>query len=122
MRLFSVTGSTIATSLLWVAYSIPAIIIGPIASASVDMLDRRKVLIISNLLQAITIFMFIFVYDMNIFLLYGVVFAYSLINQFYVPAELSSLPHLVEKKVYPQANSLFFITQQSMLILGFGIL
>ena len=121
MRLFSVTGSTIATSLLWVAYSIPAIIIGSIASASVDMLDRRKILIITNLLQAVTIFLFIFVYDINIFLLYGIVLVYSLINQFYVPAELSSLPNLVKRKVYPQANSLFFITQQSMLILGFGV-
>lgn len=47
--------------------------------------------------------------------------AYSLLNQFYVPAELASVPYLVNKKNLAQANSLYFITQQSAVIFGFGI-
>ena len=46
---------------------------------------------------------------------------YSFFNQFYVPAEQASLPALVPKKFLPQANSLFFITMQVALVLGFGI-
>lgn len=121
LKLFQYTGSSIATSFLWIAYSIPAIIIGPIAAASVDIFDRRKMLIYTNLLQSLTIFLFAFVQEGRTFLLYGVAMIYSFLNQFYVPAESASLPALVKKENYPHANALFFLTQQGSMVLGFGI-
>lgn len=84
LRLFEKTGSTIATSFLWVAYALPAILIGPFAAAS---------------------------HRTSLFLIYGVALAYSFLNQFYVPAELATLPSVVKKKVLPHANGLFFLTQ-----------
>jgi len=57
-NLFARTGSTIATSLLWISYSIPAIIIGPFASAYSDMADRKLILVYTNLLQAFAIFFY----------------------------------------------------------------
>jgi MFS family permease len=119
IRLFDNTGSTIATSLVWVAYAIPAIIVGPIAAVTADLLDRRKVLIFTNLGQTITIILYALLYQKFLFLSYGVVFMYSLINQFYVPSEAASLPTFVNKNNLPQANSLFFLTQQVALALGF---
>lgn len=120
-RLFTVTGSTIATSLLWVAFALPAIFFGPIGAASVDLVSKRKMLMITNLLQAVTVFMYIFTHQQSVFLLYAVVVLYSLLNQFYVPAESASLPSVVNKKYFAQANSLFFITQQAALVVGFGL-
>lgn len=119
-RLFTVTGSTIATSILWVAYALPAVFFGPIGAAFVDLASRRKILMITNLLQALTVFGYILTHQTSIFLLYFVVVLYSLFNQFYVPAESSSLPSVVPKNSLPHANSLFFITQQGSLVLGFG--
>lgn len=121
VKLFNYTGSTIATSFLWVAYALPAILIGPFAAALVDMMDRRKMLMITNLLQALTIFLYAFLHERKVFLLYGVVLSYSFLNQFYVPAESASLPSLVKKGVLPHANGLFFLTQQVALVLGFGL-
>lgn len=120
-RLFAVTGSAIATSLLWVAYALPAILIGPFAAASVDLFDKRKMLMITNLLQSATIFGYALVHETKFFLLYGVAFTYSLLNQFYVPAEAASIPSVVPKKHLPYANGLFLVTQQGALIVGFGI-
>lgn len=120
-RLFTVTGSTIATSLLWVAYALPAIFFGPIGAASVDLVSRRKTLMITNLLQALTVFGYILIQQPSIFLLYFVVVLYSLFNQFYVPAESSFLPSVVPRNFLPHANSLFFITQQASLVVGFGM-
>src|SRR4030042_2096834 len=120
IKIYSETKSSIATSFLWVSYAIPAIIIGPIAAASVDIIDKRKMLIITNLLQCLTIFFFAFISEQSLFLLYGIVIVYSFLNQFYIPAEQSSLPAIVEKKSLALANSLFFITQQISLIVGFG--
>lgn len=121
IRLFTLTGSSIATSFLWIAYSLPALLIGPFASATVDLFSRRKMLIWTNLLQALTIFVFAILQRNNLFLLYGTVFIYSLLNQFYVPAESASLPAVVSKKDLPHANSLFFLTQQGSLVLGFAV-
>jgi MFS family permease len=121
IRLFAVTGSAIATSLLWVAYALPAILIGPLAAAAVDMVDRRKMLMVTNLLQALTIFAYAFLHETRFFLLYGVAFMYSLLNQFYVPAEAATIPAVVPKKYLASANGLFFMTQQGALVVGFGI-
>ncbi len=119
-RLFEATGSSIATSLLWVSYALPSIFFGPIGASVVDLVSRRKILIITNFLQALVIFLFIFSHRYSIFLLFAVVTAYSFFNQFYVPAESASLPSLVKKEKLAQANSLFFLTQQLSLIAGFG--
>lgn len=121
IKLFEVTGSAISTSLLWVAYSLPAILIGPFASAVVDLIDKRKMLFVTNFLQALTILLYAIFPNANIFILYEVVFIYSLLNQFYVPAEAASLPSILPKEKLTQGNSLFFLTQQGSLILGFGV-
>lgn len=121
VRLFQLTGSAIATSFLWISYALPSLLIGPIAATSVDLIDRRKVLIIANLLQALTILSFALLHEGRLFLLFGVVFLYSFINQFYVTAESATLPDLVDKKFLPQANGLFFLTQEASIIVGFGV-
>ena len=59
-RLFEATGSSIATSLLWVSYALPTIFFGPIGAGIVDLVSRRKTLIITNFLQALVIFLYIF--------------------------------------------------------------
>lgn len=120
-RIYTLTGSSIATSLLWISYALPTIFFGPIGAASVDLINRRKILMITNFLQSLTIFIFIFLHLESIFLLYAVVVIYSLLNQFYVPAETASLPSFVSKNKLPQANSMFFLTQQIALIIGFGL-
>ena len=120
-KIFSETESSIATSFLWVTYALPAIIIGPIAAASVDMLNRKKTLMWTNLLQSITILAYAFLQERSLFLLYTVALLYSLFNQFYVPAEIATLPSVVKTEFLAQANGLFFMTQQASVIIGFGI-
>ena len=121
IRLFEVTGSAISTSLLWVAYALPAILVGPFASAVVDLVDKRKMLIFTNLFQALVILIFGFAANSSIFFLYEVVFLYSLLNQFYVPSETSTLAFVLKKDKLVHGNSLFFITQQGSLVVGFAL-
>ena len=120
-RLFEKTGSSLATAFLWMAYALPAILFGPLAAAIVDVRDRKEILIAANLVQSLTIFLFALSHRSTFFFVYGVVFIYSFLNQFYVPAESASLPSLVSKTLYTQANSLFFMTQQASLMLGFSL-
>ena len=69
VRLFEKTGSAISTSFLWVAYSLPAILIGPFASATVDLVDKRKMLIVTNFLQFLTLLLYGLAHKGNVFLL-----------------------------------------------------
>jgi MFS family permease len=121
IKIYSDTHSSIATSLLWVAYALPAILIGPFAATSVDMLNKKKLLVFTNLLQSVTVFSYILFSNSSVFLLYGIAVVYSFLNQFYVPAEQSTLPSVVQKAAYPLANGLFIITQQGALVVGFGV-
>src|SRR3989344_3231511 len=121
IRLYENTNSTLAISFLWVSYSLPVILIGPVAYAMVDILDRRKVLIATNFFQAMLVFFYAIYARSFVFGAYGIAFFYSLLNQFYVPSESSSITSLVERKYLPQANGLFFVTQQLSLILGFAL-
>jgi MFS family permease len=120
-RLFTVTQSAIATSMLWISYALPAIFLGPIGAASVDMLSKRKMLIYSNLLQSLTVLTYALILRKGLFLPYGFAMIYSLINQFNDPAEASLVPSLVDKKRLHFANGLMFLTSQGALIIGYGI-
>jgi len=121
IHIFATTGSSLATSLLWVTYALPVLFAGPVGAASVDFISKRKVLMYSNLFQSLTILALAFFHADRFYLIFASVFIYALFNQFYVPAEQSSLPFLVGKNQLPFANGLFFTTQQFALILGFGI-
>lgn len=119
-RLYTNTSSTVAVSFLWLAYAVPALIVGPFAAAFVDQVSKKKTIVITNLLQALTVLLYTFI-EARLFLIYGVVFIYSFLNQFYMPAEIASMPKLVRKRLYAQANGLFILTQQVAVMVGFGL-
>ncbi len=121
IHLFEKTNSSIAVSLLWIASALPAILIGPIAAATTDMIDRKNVLVATNLMQSIVILLFVIAHPENLYLYYVLVFLYSIINQFYVPSESAAIPSVVNKSSLANANSMFFISLQSSMIVGFAI-
>ena len=119
LRLYSQTNSTLAVSFLWISYSLPVLLFGPFASTVVDLVDRKLLLTISNLLQAGTLLILV-PFHSNFFLAYGIIFIYCLINQFYLPAESASLPSLIPQKYLAQGNGLFLLTKQASTLIGFG--
>lgn len=119
-RIFEATKSTLAISLLWVAWCVPALIFGPVAGAVVDSFSRRRMMIATNFLQALSI-AFYFIVSRNVYALYIIVFLYSAFDQFYSPAQQSSVPWLVKKELLPAANGIFLLTQQASLLAGFGL-
>jgi MFS family permease len=51
-RVFQLTGSTTATGLTLAAESLPALLVGPVAGVFVDRWDRRRVMIVTDVLSA----------------------------------------------------------------------
>src|SRR3989344_1043574 len=119
-RLFFLTRSTIAVSLLWVAYSLPALFFGLFAGSIVDNFSLRKTMLITNLLQSLVIAMYLLTTD-QLFLIYSIVFLYSALDQLYIPAQQAAIPWLVPKDLLPVANGIFLLTQQGSFLVGFGM-
>lgn len=118
-QIYEITSSTISVAILWLSYSLPAVLFGPFSGFLVDLWSKKKIMMLANFLQAAIIGSIFFITE-KYYLLYAGVFAYSLINQFYIPAQLASIPSLVKKANLPVANSLFLLTAQLSLLIGFG--
>lgn len=124
IRIFELAAHTkyanIAVSLLILAFAIPSIIFAVVAGAYVDHLDRKKVLVITNIARAILIVFFL-VFESNLMIVYLLVFAISIFSQFFTPAEGAALPRLVKKEQFIAANSLFLFTLYSSFVIGYSL-
>ena len=118
IKIFQVTNSAFMISLLMVAISLPGIIWVPVAGALADRLDRRKILLVANIIQALTTLGYI-LWLQNIWALLAVAFINSIIAQTYSPTEGATLPTLVGQEDLIGANSLFTMTLYGGFILGY---
>ncbi len=112
--------ANVAVSLLILSFGIPSIFFAVFAGALTDHLDRKKVLVLTNILRAGLVLLF-FVVEKNLILVYGLIFVISTITQFFVPAEGSALPNVVEKRGLVSANSLFLFTIYGSFIVGYSL-
>jgi len=118
--IFEKTSSTAAVSLIWFFYAIPALILGPFSGVIVDLVDKRKILIITNLIQALIVLGYL-MFKVKVWVIYSLIFLYSLVNQLYLPAEGATLPFLLSKNLYPVANTLFMFTANATFLIGFAV-
>ena len=102
---------------------IPVFLIGPLAGVYVDRWDRRRTMYICDLLRSILVFTipFFLFYTKSLVPIYLIIFIVFSIGRFFVPAKLSIIPDLVDKKDLLIANSLVNTTGMIAAILGFGI-
>ncbi len=119
-RIFEATKSNVAVSMLWIASSLPVLFFGPFSGAIVDNFSRRKMMIVTNIAQAISVASFL-ILKKYVFALYAVVFLYWLIDQLYLPSQQASLPSLIKGKLLASANGMFLLTQQATFLFGFGM-
>jgi MFS family permease len=116
-------GSTIEIAKILSFTIIPVFVIGPIAGVYVDRWNRRRTMYACDLLRAVLVFTipFFLFYSKSLALIYLVIFVVFSIGRFFVPAKMSIIPDLVEKKDLLMANSLVHTTGMIAAILGFGI-
>lgn len=120
--IFELTSSNTAVSGLIVSFSLPALIFGMFSGAYVDRHDKRNVLVATNVVRALLVFLLIMsitVGKIHIALVYLLSFLLSSATQFFVPAEASSIPRVVEKKLLIFANSLFTMTLYGSIFVGY---
>lgn len=110
--------STSLQSWLYVAFTIPAVLLTAIAGVFIDRWNKKYTLITTNILRALLIIA-LPLFSKTLFGIYALAFCVSAVTQFFVPAEASTIPALVSKKQLLAANSLFTTTMMASVIFGF---
>lgn len=104
---YQLTGSALATSGAFLAGRLPNLLIGPAAGVFVDRWDRRRTMVVSNVLLALGIAPLLLVRTPEtVWIVYLVMFWQSTVAQFFNPAENALLPQLVGEEHLIEANSL----------------
>lgn len=117
---YHLTRSSTAVSLMLFSVYLPSVIFGLFAGVFVDIIDRKKIIMVINLLLAVCFLSLIPLKESFIGIL-GVVFLVNSLVQFYVPAESSAIPLICSRNQLLTANSLFSITLFGAFLAGFGI-
>lgn len=112
--------STSLQSWLYIAFTIPAILLTAIAGVFIDKWNKKAVMITTNILRGIIILLLPF-FGKTLINLYILAFLLSSVTQFFVPAEASIIPSVANKYQLLTANSLFSTTMMASLIFGFAL-
>jgi MFS family permease len=121
VRVFSLTGSTSAVSALILTFLVPAVLLSAVAGVYVDRLDRRLILVVTNLLRAAMFGLLFFIGD-NLALILLLNAAVSTVTTFFAPAEAAMIPMLVRRGQLLAANGIFTLTLNAAFALGFALL
>ena len=109
------------TSFLYIAFTIPAILLTAVAGVFVDRWPRRLVLVSTNILRAAFCLSIPWALASGLWGIYGLAFLLSAATQFFVPAEAATIPTIVPKGQLLKANSLFTTTMMASVIFGFAL-
>jgi MFS family permease len=123
IRMFDLTQGTryanISVALLILSFGIPSVLFAAAAGAYVDNWDRKRVLVVSNMLRTVLVLGYLLV-DRNLIETLALTFLISTITQFFAPAESASIPRLVPRLYLVNANAMFISTFYATFVLGYS--
>ena len=114
------TGSALQVGLSVIASALPMLLLGPVAGVFVDRWDRKKTMVISDLLRGLLVLACLTVQTPDQVWIYFVVgFLMSCVSRFFFPAQNAVLPLIVaDKDDLLAANSLMQIVQTAGFLIG----
>jgi MFS family permease len=115
------TGSPLATGMVFVAATLPNLVLSPIAGTFVDRWDHKETLIVSDILRAAIVLLLPLAAIANVVLVYPMVFAVTTISIFFRPARAAILPQIVEERDLLTANSALWVCEALADNLGYPL-
>jgi MFS family permease len=127
IRIHDVEQGNTATSLVILAFSLPAVLFGPIAGVIADRFNRKHVMFATNMLRVLAMGLFLAIrpewhVETILAATYAVTFVFGIAGQFFAPAQGAMIPALVPRENLISANALFNLTFTASQLLGFAIL
>ena len=103
------TESSIQTTFLVVAFTLPSIVLGIPAGTLAEILPRRALLTLGYVLRAVAVGAML-LYRHDLWRVYLLVLGFSTVGQFTGPAESAALPRMVRSEQVAAANSFFVLS------------
>jgi MFS transporter, DHA3 family, macrolide efflux protein len=115
------TGSPLATALIFVAATLPTLFFSPIAGTLVDRWDHKEVMVVSDLLRGAVVLLIPIAVVTNIVLVYPLVFLLTSISIFFRPARIAILPRIVRDDELLTANSALWVGETMADVIGYPL-
>jgi len=118
-HVYQLTGSALSTGLMFIANTLPGVLLGSLAGVLVDRWDRKRTMVVASLLQGLLLLLLLTARSVEwLWIVYLVAFIESVIAQFFGPAENALLPRLVTQEHLTEANSLNALNNNLALLIG----
>jgi MFS family permease len=117
----STTGLNTVVSLLILTFLVPAVLFSAVAGVYVDRIDRRTVLVATNLIRGVA-FIALYLIGSNLALILILNAFISTVTVFFAPAEAAMIPQVVDRRQLQTANGIFTITLNAAFAIGFALL
>ncbi|MFC1496191.1 MFS transporter [Candidatus Margulisiibacteriota bacterium] len=118
---YNLTQSNLGVSIPLIAFGVPSVLFASLAGVYVDKLDRKGILLVTNIVRGLLILLIIPAASKSLLLIFLISFLIYTATQFFAPAETSTIPELIDKKYLIVANSLFMVTWMASSVVGFGL-
>lgn len=114
------TETDLAISWILIARTLPRFLLGPLVGVFADRFNRKKIMVVSDLVRAGIVLSFLFVdRPERVWMIYVLTTAQFVLASFFEPSSSALMPGLVEgKEELMTANVLMSITWSSMLAIG----
>lgn len=117
--IYQETSSTLATSLMFIAATVPRILFGSVAGVFVDRFEHKRTMVVCNFMLALSVVPLYFVAGSStLWLMYVVALLQSVISLFFGPAENAFLPSLVGSDKLVTANALNALNNNFARLIG----
>ena len=119
---YRITGSTLASGIMLLAWWLPQILLGSLAGVFADRWDRRNTMVVTDLLLAAGLLPLLLVHGAGqVWIVYLVTFWEGSVEQFFTPAQAALVPHLVDADELTAANGVFGQAQSVARLAGSAI-
>ncbi len=115
------TQSPIAVGFVFLAATLPNLLLGPIAGTFVDRWDQKEVMVVSDLLRAAGVLVIPIAAVINILLVYPLVFLITAVSIFFRPARTAVIPRIVKQDELLTANSATWISETLADVIGYPL-
>ncbi|MEO8252727.1 MAG: MFS transporter, partial [Chloroflexota bacterium] len=115
------TKSPLDVGIVFAATAVPNVFLGPLAGALVDRWDRRKTMIVCDLLRAGLVLLVPVAINVHIALVYVIALAVATVGLLFRPAKTAIVPLIVEEGRLVTANSASSISETLADLLGYPV-
>lgn len=125
VEIHNLPNANTAISLVILAFSLPAVLFGPLAGVIADRSNKRILMAILNIARAGAVFMFLAIQpswhvETILIAYYVVTFLFGIAGQFFAPVLGATIPIVARREQLMSANALFNLTNTAAQLIGFA--